>query len=111
MSKRCTDTEGISWEQADVRQMDQLPSESVDIAFDKGTLDVMIHGSPWDPPYEVLVNTGRYLREVRPKQCPLYIVLLREYRLIYGVGLSCPQMGRDISICNVPATSLHKTSS
>ena len=67
MSKRCTDTEGISWEQADVRQMNQLPSESVDVAFDKGTLDVMIHGSPWDPPCEVLTNVGQYIREVRPK--------------------------------------------
>ncbi|KAI9750232.1 MAG: NADH dehydrogenase [ubiquinone] flavoprotein 1, mitochondrial, partial [Chaenotheca gracillima] len=64
MSRRDADTDGISWEQADVRQMDQLPSESVDIAFDKGTLDAMIHGSPWDPPDEVLINTGRYVREV-----------------------------------------------
>lgn len=66
MSKRDTDTEGINWKQADVRQMDQIPTESVDIAFDKGTLDAMIHGSPWDPPDEVLDNTGRYIREVRP---------------------------------------------
>jgi len=64
MSKRNADTEGISWKQLDVRQMDQIPSESIDVAFDKGTLDVMIHGSPWDPPNEVLDNTGRYIREV-----------------------------------------------
>ncbi|KAL8993898.1 MAG: hypothetical protein Q9188_007209 [Gyalolechia gomerana] len=52
------------FQQADVRQMDQIPSESVDVAFDKGTLDAMIYGSPWDPPDEVLDNTGRYIREV-----------------------------------------------
>ncbi|RMZ76195.1 hypothetical protein DV737_g4933, partial [Chaetothyriales sp. CBS 132003] len=45
-------------------RMDQIPSESVDVAFDKGTLDAMIYGSPWDPPDEVLDNTGRYVREV-----------------------------------------------
>ncbi len=91
--------------------MDQLPSESVDIAFDKGTLDVMIHGSPWDPPCEVLANTGRYIREVRPKKSLIWVALLREYRLIYRVGLSCPQTGRDVSLCNIPAASFHKTSS
>ncbi|KAL9037939.1 MAG: hypothetical protein Q9180_003435 [Flavoplaca navasiana] len=64
MSERDTNTKGIDWKQADVRQMDLIPSDSVDIAFDKGTLDAMIHGSPWDPPDEVLDNTGRYIREV-----------------------------------------------
>ncbi|KAL8921898.1 MAG: hypothetical protein Q9208_005502 [Pyrenodesmia sp. 3 TL-2023] len=63
MSKRDAETEGIDWKQADVRQMDLIPSESVDVAFDKGTLDAMIHGSPWDPSEEVLDNTGRYIRE------------------------------------------------
>jgi hypothetical protein len=62
---------GITWKHADVRCMDQIPSESVDVAFDKGTLDAMIYGSPWDPPDEVLDNTGRYVREVRP-ECLLY---------------------------------------
>lgn len=75
MSSRDTDTEGINWKQADVRQMDQIPSDSVDIAFDKGTLDAMIHGSPWDPPDEVLDNTGRYIREVRSEGSPAQPVL------------------------------------
>lgn len=64
MSKRDNDIEGINWKQVDVRQMDEIPSKSVDIAFDKGTLDSMMYGSPWDPPDEVLHNTGRYIREV-----------------------------------------------
>ncbi|EXJ63135.1 hypothetical protein A1O7_03580 [Cladophialophora yegresii CBS 114405] len=55
---------GITWLHGDVRQMDQIASRSVDVAFDKGTLDAMIHGSPWSPPDEVLENTGRYVREV-----------------------------------------------
>ena len=68
MSKRHQSLEGITWKQADIRQMDQIPSRAVDIAFDKGTLDAMIHGSPWDPPDEVLDNTGRYIREVRSQR-------------------------------------------
>lgn len=64
MSARHRDIGGITWSHADVRQMDQLQSESVDVAFDKGTLDAMIYGSPWDPPNEVLDNTSRYIREV-----------------------------------------------
>ena len=67
MSKRHRDIGGITWKHADVRQMDQIPSESVDVAFDKGTLDAMIYGSAWDPPDEVLDSTGRYVREVRSK--------------------------------------------
>ena len=44
--------------------MDDISTDSVDVAFDKGTLDAMIYGSPWDPPDEVLDSTGRYIREV-----------------------------------------------
>lgn len=64
MSSKHEAVGGITWKHADVRCMDQIPSESIDVAFDKGTLDAMIHGSPWTPPDEVLDNTGRYIREV-----------------------------------------------
>ncbi|KAL9115170.1 MAG: hypothetical protein Q9227_000964 [Pyrenula ochraceoflavens] len=64
MSKRHGNIGGIIWKHADVRQMNAILSESVDVAFDKGTLDAMIYGSPWDPPDEVLSNTSRYVREV-----------------------------------------------
>ncbi|CAK7566794.1 MAG: hypothetical protein SEPTF4163_004746 [Sporothrix epigloea] len=53
----------MQWRTMDVREMD-LGSATIDVAFDKGTLDAMIHGSPWSPPDDVLDNTGRYLREV-----------------------------------------------
>ncbi|KAI4864092.1 S-adenosyl-L-methionine-dependent methyltransferase [Hypoxylon rubiginosum] len=64
MSKRHADIEGIQWMQMDIRQMDGIPSQSIDLAFDKSTMDAMIYGSPWNPPSEVVQNTGRYLREV-----------------------------------------------
>ena len=75
MSKRHSHFDGITWKHADVRQLDQIPSESVDVAFDKGTLDAMIYGSPWDPPDEVRENTGRYVREVR-SEALLQVALL-----------------------------------
>lgn len=64
MSLKHSHLEGITWMHTDVRNMDQILTASVDVAFDKGTLDAMIHGSPWDPPEEVLDNTSRYIREV-----------------------------------------------
>ena len=64
MKDRHAETEGIKWRLMDVRNMKGLDDCSVDIAFDKGTLDAMIHGSPWSPPQEVRNNTAAYLREV-----------------------------------------------
>ncbi|XWX00070.1 hypothetical protein V2A60_008087 [Cordyceps javanica] len=68
MSKRHADlglSDKIQWEKVDVRQMEEkIPDASVDVAFDKGTLDAMIHGSPWSPPEDTIANTGKYLREV-----------------------------------------------
>ena len=60
---------GIEWRKEDVRHMDSVPSESIDVAFDKGTLDAMIHGSPWSPPDDVKENTSQYLREVYAPLC------------------------------------------
>jgi hypothetical protein len=111
MSKRHAETEGIVWEQVDVRQMDQIPSESIDVAFDKGTLDVWIHGSLWDPPDDVRDNTGRYVQEVRLKWSPLQVTLPQESHLTYRVGLSCPQIRWHVYLHNIPATSLYKASS
>lgn len=48
----------------DVRDMVGIDTASVNVCFDKGTFDAMIHGSPWSPPDDVRDNTGRYLREV-----------------------------------------------
>lgn len=57
--------EPVLWKVGDVRDMKEIGTESIDVAFDKGTLDAMIYGSPWSPPEEVLENTGRYMKEVR----------------------------------------------
>ena len=60
---------GIEWRLVDVRDMQGMEDASVDVAFDKGTLDAMIYGSPWSPPQEVKDNTSAYLREVCVKFC------------------------------------------
>jgi hypothetical protein len=57
--------DGIEWVCGDVREMNEIPTGSVDIAFDKGTLDAMIYGSVWSPPDDVKDNARRYVREVR----------------------------------------------
>ncbi|KAF4991635.1 hypothetical protein FDECE_13983 [Fusarium decemcellulare] len=64
MTKRHENIEGIEWQQVDVRDMPSVHDKSIDVAFDKGTLDAMIYGSPWNPPSEVRDNTSRYLKEV-----------------------------------------------
>ncbi|PNP46118.1 hypothetical protein TGAM01_v200291 [Trichoderma gamsii] len=63
MTERHSKVEGIEWKHMDVRNMD-ISDKSIDVAFDKGTLDAMIHGSPWSPPSEVKDNTSKYMREV-----------------------------------------------
>lgn len=64
MSERYSSIKGIEWAQADVRNLANIADGSIDVAFDKGTLDAMIYGSPWSPPDEVRDNTSRYMKEV-----------------------------------------------
>ncbi|KAF5534407.1 endothelin-converting enzyme 2 [Fusarium mexicanum] len=64
MTERHKEIAGIEWSRVDVRDMPSIASGSIDVAFDKGTLDAMIYGSPWSPPDEVMENTSRYLKEV-----------------------------------------------
>lgn len=64
MSERWKHKKGIQFQQMDVRELKGIDDKSVDVAFDKGTFDAMIHGSPWSPPDDVRENTGRYLKEI-----------------------------------------------
>lgn len=58
------DVEGVEWKHMDVRDMGAIADKSIDVAFDKGTLDSMIYGSPWNPPGEVKENSSKYMKEV-----------------------------------------------
>lgn len=64
MKARHSDKPQVEWKVGDVRDMVDIDTKSIDVAFDKGTLDAMIYGSPWSPPDEVLENSGRYMKEV-----------------------------------------------
>lgn len=64
MRAQDVDMPGIEWQQANVRDMANVGTQSIDVAFDKGTLDAMIYGSPWDPPEDVRSNTTKYIDEV-----------------------------------------------
>ncbi|KAH7259345.1 S-adenosyl-L-methionine-dependent methyltransferase [Fusarium redolens] len=64
MTERHKGITGIEWSRVDVRDMPSIATGSIDVAFDKGTLDAMIYGSPWSPPEEVRENTSKYLKEV-----------------------------------------------
>jgi EEF1A lysine methyltransferase 4 len=65
MSARHSYLPSITWLVGDVRALPPVIAPStITIAFDKGTLDAMIHGSPWSPPADVRDNTSRYIREV-----------------------------------------------
>ncbi|KAL1793890.1 hypothetical protein ACET3X_007311 [Alternaria dauci] len=64
MKSRHLDKPQVEWRVGDVRDMKDIETKSVDVAFDKSTLDAMIYGSPWSPPEEVINNCGRYISEV-----------------------------------------------
>ncbi|KAF5133060.1 EEF1A lysine methyltransferase 4 [Metarhizium anisopliae] len=64
MNQRHAEVKGIEWKLMDVRDMVGVADKSVGVAFDKGTLDAMIHGSPWNPPETVKENTSGYLNEI-----------------------------------------------
>jgi hypothetical protein len=58
-------TDGVEWMLGDVREMPEVATDSVDVAFDKGTFDAMVYGSPWNPPRDVRDSVRRYMTEVR----------------------------------------------
>ena len=64
MASRYSAEKTIEWRVMDVRHMMELKDEEFEVAIDKGTLDAMISGSPWDPPPEVRQNTSEYINEV-----------------------------------------------
>lgn len=75
MKSRHPEQPEVEWQYGDVRSMTNIATGSIDVAFDKGTLDAMIYGSPWSPPEEVMDNSGRYLKEVSDAMNVLALVL------------------------------------
>jgi SAM-dependent methyltransferase len=86
--------------------MDTIPDASIDVAFDKGTLDAMIHGSPWSPPEDTVRNTGEYLREVSRALKPDGVFLYVTFRQPHFVKplLECEGTDWDIDVKLLGAT-------
>ena len=72
MTERHSQTAGIQWKRMDVRNMHGIADKCIDIAFDKGTLDVMVHGSPWTPPDAVKEDASAYMKEVVSRKLEVY---------------------------------------
>ncbi|KAM0531466.1 hypothetical protein ACHAP9_006197 [Verticillium nonalfalfae] len=100
MSKRHSDIKGIEWRLLDVCNMDSVPSGSIDVAFDKGTLDAMIHGSPWSPPQDVVEKTAAYIQEVSRVLKNDGVFLYVTYRPQHFImpRLNCPGVDWDIEV-------------
>jgi SAM-dependent methyltransferase len=64
MKERYIKQAGIEWQYADVRDMPVIATSSIEVGFDKGTMDAMIYGDPWNPPAIVSENTEQYLKEM-----------------------------------------------
>ena len=68
-SRYASQQDSINWQVMDVRHMTEFDDNSFEVAIDKGTLDAMIWGSPWDPPPDVRKNTSEYISEVEVLTC------------------------------------------
>jgi hypothetical protein len=116
MEGRHADKPQVEWQVGDVRDMSAIASKSVDVAFDKGTLDAMIHGSPWSPPEEVLENSGRYMSEVCGDASTRFRSRERwrgtkERGLIVTTGSKSAERRWRVSVRYLPTTAFHQADS
>ncbi|OTA01900.1 hypothetical protein A9Z42_0022440 [Trichoderma parareesei] len=56
--------EGMEYIFMNAFTMDKVSDKSVDVAFDKGMMDALIHGDPWNPPKDVRENTRKYQEQL-----------------------------------------------
>ncbi|KAJ1557875.1 hypothetical protein HK405_014958 [Cladochytrium tenue] len=85
---------GVTWACADVRAMGDVPlvaaAAPFKLAFDKGTLDAMVHGSPWDPPEDVRESIRKYLDEVHHVLAPDGVFVCVSFRQPHFLRLLLP---------------------
>jgi len=55
---------GMQWNCLDMRDLNEIPSQSIDVAFDKGTMDAMIETTACEPELGVKQNISQYIREI-----------------------------------------------
>ncbi|KAI9693537.1 MAG: hypothetical protein M1820_009189 [Bogoriella megaspora] len=76
---------GIQWLEGDVRIMADIPDASVDVAFDKGTLDAMTYENSWHPPPPVVRNAEQYVNQVARVLKPGGIFLCITFQPVYFI--------------------------
>jgi DNA modification methylase len=62
--KDANEIENIEYREMDAFNMEGIPDKSIDVAFDKGMMDSLIDGDPWNPGPEVRRDTRNYQKEV-----------------------------------------------
>lgn len=97
---------GIEWKHMDIRDMVGVADKPVDFAFDKGTLDAMIHGSPWNPTETAKENTSGYLNEV----C-FTMNTTKSFFLTNPQDSSSTEGRRRLSVCHFQTTTFYETAS
>ena len=55
---------GMEWNCLDMRNLNEIPTQSIDVAFDKGTMDAMIESTTREPELGVKHNISQYIREI-----------------------------------------------
>jgi hypothetical protein len=103
MKSRHEGQNGVTFQVGDVRDMKDIETGSIDVAFDKGTLDAMIFGSPWSPPEETLGNSGKYMKEVSTPASSF-----RGSASLTGPGPTSFETGRILPVYYLPTTSFHQ---
>ncbi|EGR46995.1 uncharacterized protein TRIREDRAFT_65214 [Trichoderma reesei QM6a] len=62
--KDANEIENIEYREMDAFNMEGIPDKSIDVAFDKGMMDSLIDGDPWNPGPEVRRDTRNYQKEL-----------------------------------------------
>lgn len=76
-----------AWAVMDVRNMEVIPSHSIDVVIDRATMDSMVRGSVWDPPDDVNQSIGETVSEVSRVLKPGGLFLYITYRQPHFVRL------------------------
>lgn len=78
----------------DVRHTEGIPSQSMDMAIDKATMESMVHGSMWNPPDDVCKSMGATVSELsrvlKPGGLFLYITFIQAPSVMLVLNKSPP---------------------
>ncbi|KAH8735606.1 hypothetical protein BGZ61DRAFT_440550 [Ilyonectria robusta] len=100
MTDRHAELGGSGWKLTDVHSMVDLADKSINFGLNKGTIDAIIYGTPWSPPYEVEDSTSRYMKDVLHQPNTLAHVSPTSHQ-----GLSSTERQRNLHLHYIQAVS------